>query len=56
MASRRFRGSKCLAALVLADQDPVPLLGLARHAILGAPEATQRKAIAILITDSESTM
>jgi len=38
-------------ALVLADQDSVPLLGLARHAILGAPEATQRKAIAILITD-----
>ena len=44
-----FRGSKCLAALILADQDPIPLVELAAKTIVGAPEATQRKAIAVLI-------
>jgi len=44
-----FRGSKCLAGLILAEQDPVPLLALAEKTIAGVPEEKQRKAIAILI-------
>ena len=44
-----FRGSKCLAGLILAEQDPIPLVKLAADAIVNAPEATQRKAIAVLI-------
>ena len=44
-----FRGSKCLAGLILADRDPVPLLDLALNAVVGASDARQRKTIAVLI-------
>ena len=44
-----FRGSKCLAGLLLASPDPVPLVERAAARLLGTPEAVQRKVIAILV-------
>lgn len=43
-----FRGSKCVAGIVLANRDPVPLVDRAAL-LLDANEAAQRKAVAVLV-------
>lgn len=43
-----FRGSKCIAGIVLANREPVPLVDRAAQ-LLDANEATQRKAVAVLV-------
>jgi hypothetical protein len=43
-----FRGSKCVAGIVLANPDPVPLVDRAAQ-LLEASETTQRKAVAVLV-------
>jgi hypothetical protein len=44
-----FRGSKCVAGIVLANQEAPPLLQRANDLLRSADDATQRKAVAVLI-------
>jgi hypothetical protein len=44
-----FRGSKCVAGMILANQEPVPLVQRAAARLLTGDESTQRKTVAVLI-------